>query len=78
MKWAGGNVVLLELDYPQHTKPSAQIKKQNEALKQRYQISKYPTILLIDQDGERLGEIEYEKDETPATFIEKAESILQN
>lgn len=78
MKWAGGNVVLLELDYPKHTKPSAQIKKQNEALKQRFQISKYPTILLIDQDGEMLGEIDYAKHATPAAFIEQAESILQN
>jgi thioredoxin-related protein len=78
MKWAGGNVVLLELDYPKHAKPSAEIKKQNEALKQRFQISKYPTILLIDQDGEMLGEVDYAKHATPAAFIERAESILKN
>ena len=76
MTWTEGKVILLELDYPKVTKQSAEIKEQNEALKQRYQISQYPTILLLDQNGEVLGQIAAEKDETPAAFIKKAESIL--
>ncbi|MDA7902698.1 thioredoxin family protein [Mariniblastus sp.] len=75
--WAGGKVVLLELDYPKRTKQSAESKEQNEDLKQRYQISKYPTILLLDQDGEVLGEIDVANN-TATAFIENAESILSN
>ena len=62
--WAAANVVLLELDYPKQSKQSKQSKEskeQNETLKQRYQISKYPTILLLDSEGEVLGEVDSAK-----------------
>jgi protein disulfide-isomerase len=77
MAWAGNNAVLLELDYPKNTKQLADIKAQNEALKTRYQISEYPTLLLINSDGEVLGKIDL-KAVTPTSFIERAESILAN
>lgn len=76
MTWAGENVVLLELDYPKKSKQSKESKEQNETLKQRYQISKYPTILLLDSGGEVLGEINTAKHVTPAAFIENVNSIL--
>lgn len=76
MAWTEGKVVLLELDYPRETKQSAAIKEQNEALKQRYQITRYPTILLLDHNGDVLGQIAAEKDQTPVSFMEKAEAIL--
>jgi|AOAMet1_07_M0_10_2_1038527.scaffolds.fasta_scaffold33642_1 protein disulfide-isomerase len=77
MAWAGDNAVLLELDYPQDTEQSADIKAQNEVMKTRYQISQYPTMLLTNPDGEVLGKIDL-KDVTPTSFIERAESILAN
>lgn len=77
MDWAGRHVVLLELDYPKATKQAAEQKEQNEALKKRYQISKYPTLLLLGQDGEVLGELETAQ-ATPGLLIERAEVILAN
>ena len=76
MTWAAENVVLLELDYPKKKKQSRETKEQNETLKRRYQISKYPTILLLDSEGEVLGEINTAKHATPAAFIENVNSIL--
>ena len=70
-------MVLLELDYPKATKQAAEQKEQNEALKKRYQISKYPTLLLLGQDGEVLGELETAQ-ATPGLLIERAEVILAN
>ena len=77
MDWAGRHAVLLELDYPKTTKQTAEQKEQNESLKKRYQISKYPTLLLLGQDGEVLGELET-ANATPSLLIERAEVILAN
>ena len=76
--WAAANVVLLELDYPKQSKQSKESKEQNETLKQRYQISKYPTILLLDSEGEVLGEVDSAKHATPTAFIENAKAILKD
>ncbi len=58
-EWAAANVVLLELDFP-NTKPqSAQLRKQNQELAMTYGIRGYPTILILDADGNKLGELGY-------------------
>lgn len=58
-KWAKKNVVLLELDFPRGKKISAELKKQNQALAQKYQIRGYPTVYVLDSKGEKLGRTGY-------------------
>ncbi len=57
--WAKKNVVLLELDYPSRKQQSAAVKKQNNALKNKYKIRGYPTILLLGADGKVLQKTGY-------------------
>ena len=53
--WAAENVVLLELDYPKQGTQTPEIKRQNAELAERYKIQSYPTVLLLDANGECLA-----------------------
>ena len=54
LDWAKQNVVLLEVDFPSETgkKQPLTLKTQNDRLKQRYNVTKVPTIVFMDADGE--------------------------
>jgi protein disulfide-isomerase len=58
-EWASSNVILLELDYPRSKTQTAEVKAQNQTLKQTYAISGYPTVLILDADGKQIGETGY-------------------
>ena len=73
--WARDNVVLLELDYPKNGHPDPEIAQQNEALKNKYRISSYPTVLILDADGNKLGKMGYQKD--AGQWIEGAEQQIR-
>lgn len=47
-KWAGENVVLLELDFPKRTQVPAEIKTQNTKLQRAFKVGGFPTIWLFD------------------------------
>ena len=63
--WAADNVVLLELDFPSPRKPndwkSDWIKQQNLTLKERYHITGFPTVMILNPDGSVIGMQGYEK-----------------
>jgi len=75
--WAGENVVLLEVDSPKRTQLPQQIREQNEMLKSRFNITSFPTVLLLDTDGNVLGKMGYERGKSPAQWVQLAESQLQ-
>jgi protein disulfide-isomerase len=75
-QWANENVVLLELDYPRRSMQNPAIKQKNEALKRRYSISGYPTVLMLGADGEVRGKMGYGKD--PTQWISSVESQLNS
>ncbi len=52
--YAATNLVLVEVDFPARKAQSAELKKANAALKQKYQPEGYPTLLLLDPDGRQL------------------------
>lgn len=51
--------VLVELDYPREKKLPEEIVKQNETLRDEYQIRGYPTILLTDATGRPYAQTGY-------------------
>ncbi len=51
--FAKDGVVLLELDFPRTKQLSADLKKQNDALNKKFRIDGYPTMVLVDSDGEK-------------------------
>lgn len=71
--YATKNVVLVELDFP-HKKPqSDDLKKANAALKTKYNIEGFPTLVVLDQNGKEIGrQVGYEEG-GPKAFIAKLE-----
>ncbi len=51
--------VLVELDFPQQKEQSDDLKKQNKELSEKYDIKGYPTVLLMDAEGEVMARTGY-------------------
>ncbi len=49
---AAKDFVLVEIDFPQNTPQAADVKKLNRALAEQYGIEGYPTVLLMNAQGE--------------------------
>ena len=58
-EWAAERVVLLEVDFPRQRRLPDALAQQNERLLRRYGVRGFPTVLLLDGEGKRLGELGY-------------------
>ena len=76
-EYAATNLVLLELDFPNDKKKvSKETKAQNDQLSKEYNITGYPTIIVLDKGGKEVGrEVGY-SGESPAEYIKKIEGFL--
>src|SRR5882724_2184624 len=57
-KYAKENLVLVEVDFPHRKKKGEQsdaLKKANDALQQKYNISGFPTMIVLDGEGNKVG-----------------------
>ena len=71
--YAAKSVVLVELDFPSKKTQSADVKKANAALKTKYGVHGFPTLVVLDQNGKEIGrQVGYAKG-GPAAFIAKLE-----
>ena len=75
--YAKKNLILLDIDYPQQKKLPDALKKQNERLKGQYGIDRsgYPTVVLLDPNGKKLGQLEGYGGETSADMIAWVEKL---
>jgi len=53
------NLVLVEVDFPRNKEQSAELKKANQALQEKYGIEGYPTIIVLDGEGKQVGKLGY-------------------
>jgi thioredoxin-related protein len=69
--YAQKNLILVEVDYPQRKKQSAELKAQNEKLSRQYGIDEkgFPTIILVDPSGKVLREFTGYDGESAATIV---------
>ncbi|HEV7405496.1 MAG TPA: thioredoxin family protein [Chthoniobacteraceae bacterium] len=69
--WAQKNVVLVQVDFPHTKKLSAKVTKQNAALEAKYPAGGYPTIVIINPDGNALvKKVGYNPGSGPDAFLE--------
>jgi len=73
--YAAKNVVLVELDFPNKKVQSADLKKANAALKTKYDVHGFPTLLALNQDGKEIGRQVGYAQGGPAAFIAKLEKF---
>ncbi len=60
IKYARKELVLLKLDFPRRKKISADLQKQNGKLAQEFGIRGFPTIVIIDSDGNKIAQTGYQ------------------
>jgi protein disulfide-isomerase len=73
--YAAKSVVLVELDYPHQKEQSEDLKQANAALKAKYQITGFPTFVVLDGQGKEIGrQVGYEEG-GPKAFIAKLEAF---
>jgi len=58
-EYAQKNLVLVEVDFPRSKPQTADVKAQNEELQNKFQIQGYPTIIVLNGDGKKVGELGY-------------------
>jgi protein disulfide-isomerase len=73
-KYAKDNLVLVEVDFPRAKKQTEEMKKANQALQEKYKIEGYPTIIVLNSEGEKIGETGYVEG-GPKAFIAALDQI---
>jgi thioredoxin-related protein len=73
-KYAKGHLVLVKLDFPNSIPQPDEVKAQNHRLSQQYRIQGYPTIIVLDAEGKKLGELGYQPG-GPGPFIKALQAM---
>ncbi len=76
-KYASENLVLLHLDFPRKKAQSDEIKKQNEALLEKFQVTGFPTIILLDADGKLIEKTSYQPGGAE-NYVKHLSGLLKN
>ena len=72
--YAKDNLVLVEVDFPNGKRQTKKLKEQNEKLKQEYGIKGYPTIIMLDAEGKKVGQLGY-MEGGPKAFIAELDKL---
>ena len=73
-EYASKNLILLEIDFPNRKKIPPATQAQNERLAMKYRIQGFPTIVVLNADGEQVGELGYVPG-GPDAFIAELEKL---
>jgi protein disulfide-isomerase len=82
--YATKNLVLMEVDFPRAKQIATTVKAQNEELAQKYGVQGFPTIVVLNSEGKKIGELSYDAgippgsqraEATPDAFIASVEKL---
>ena len=76
-QYAAKNLVLVELDFPRMKAQADSLKKQNEELASKYGIQGFPTIIVLNGEGKKVGELGY-MEGGPTAFIAELEKLRKS
>ncbi|MDD5200647.1 MAG: thioredoxin family protein [Terrimicrobiaceae bacterium] len=54
-EFAKDKLILLEVDFPQAKEQSAELKKQNEGLQQKFGVEGFPTLVVLSKSGKEIA-----------------------
>ena len=72
--YAKDNLVLVEVDFPQTKRLPKKTVEQNEKLQKEHGIRGYPTIIVLDSEGKKVGQLGY-MEGGPQPFIAKLDEL---
>jgi thioredoxin-related protein len=75
--YASKNLVLVEVDFPRAKPQSGSLREQNEQLAGRFGIQGFPTIVVLDGEGKKVGELGYTPG-GPSAFIAELEKLKKS
>ena len=73
-EYAKKNLVLVEVDFPRKKEISAAQKATNKALADKYKIQGFPTIIVLNGEGKKVGELGY-MEGGPKAFVAELEKL---
>ena len=73
-KFAGDHLVLVEVDFPRKKAQPAGQKQANKALADKYFVQGYPTVVLLNSKGDKIGELGYMQG-GPQPFINAVQEL---
>jgi len=76
-EYAKRNLVLVEVNFPKGKEISAEQEKANNALASKFQVEGFPTLIILDGTGRKLGELGYVAG-GPKAFIAELEKLEKN
>ena len=76
--YAKTNLVLVVVDFPQKMRQTEELKKANKELADKYKVEGFPTLIVLDSDGNQLTKDLNYDGETPKAFIAKIEKLKKS
>jgi len=76
LDYAGQNLVLLKIDFPQNIPQNSEQKAHNRSLADKYGIRGFPTILLLDANGTVLARTGYRRGGADA-YVKHLQQLLK-
>ncbi len=73
--YARDNLVLLEVDFPRVKPQSTELRKQNQELARQYEVQGFPTIVVLNGDGQKLWQYDGYFPGGLAAFIAQLEKL---
>ena len=75
--YAEENLVLLKVDFPQSKELSNEIKKQNGLLEDKYNVDGFPTVLILDKEGEIVDRMGYQEG-GPIPYVDSIKKCISD
>jgi thioredoxin-related protein len=73
--YARENLVLLEVDFPRAKPQSVELRKQNQELAQQYEVQGFPTIVVLNGNGQKVWQYDGYFPDGPDAFIAQLEKL---
>ena len=75
--YAKENLILVLVDFPNSKPQSAELQAQNTALAEKYGVQGFPTVLILNPQGEVVERTGYQ-DGGPAAYVEMIQGVIGN
>ncbi len=72
--YAKDHLVLLTVDFPRRSPLAPKVQKQNEQLAQKFNIEGFPTIVVLNDAGKKVGELGYQPGGA-SSFVEELKKL---
>ena len=73
--YARDNLVLVELDFPRRKDQPVEVKKQNVQLAQQYEVLGFPTIVVLNGNGQKLWQFDGYFPGGPEAFVAQLQKL---